>query len=451
MGFDWKSARSSLAGIELLDAWLRLPTGKDQVHEVAFIVEHVSDGHPSQLEQKIMAADRENTHSRLALLREHVESGALTVEPLIGSGSEERQFSRITSQRRGPELTGREEQTIADALTIALSAKSCGSDALLLSFDVAGMNPGDATSDREWNLKSTRVRKAWGQAGERGAGVKIAQPGAGWLVHKAFGDTNNRGNGTDDVSPSNANHTARPDVTRAVNAVSSVMIAEFFEGVSGAAPGAELVNLPMSFGALETSRQLSVSSVDLAQSIRTALDRGCHICVLPSLDACPPILARSIEHAVANNMLIVVSAGSVGSDTPITQMEGTITVSGCDQADAPIESARRGDAVDVVAPARGVWCADPFDNDCALAPFEGTGLAAGQVAGIAALWLAHNGAAKVAGHCQDIGVTMHTLFLRCVQETARRPNGWDTDRDGCGVIDAQALMRLDPTTVTMRA
>jgi hypothetical protein len=118
--------------------------------------------------------------------------------------------------------------------------------------------------------------------------------------------------------------------------------------------------------------------------------------------------------------------------------ESCIAVAGTRPDDRAWKGSARGSRVAISAPATQVWAADP-KKDAARA--QGTSFAVAIVAGVAALWLAHHGRARL---LQRYGgkVPLQYVFKYLLRRTARSAP-IDPATYGPGIVDAVALLQAD--------
>jgi serine protease len=137
-----------------------------------------------------------------------------------------------------------------------------------------------------------------------------------------------------------------------------------------------------------------------------------------------------------------------------------IGVSACEITDAPFRDGVYGKHIAVSAPGFEVWRAGttrnnalPHGKDFFVERSEGSSYATAIAAGVCALWQSRWGRDKLIGK-RDLsgpGNTrepggrypphhLMTAFLMCLENTARKPVGFDREKYGCGIIDAKALL-----------
>lgn len=96
----------------------------------------------------------------------------------------------------------------------------------------------------------------------------------------------------------------------------------------------------------------------------------------------------------------------------------------------------------ITAPAHqicGPWRGRPSDPVTKVGFGSGTSYATASVAGIAALWLSHFGRQNLINR---VGRgNLQAFFRYKLRQSARCPEGWDTNHWGAGIVDAEALLK----------
>jgi hypothetical protein len=68
-------------------------------------------------------------------------------------------------------------------------------------------------------------------------------------------------------------------------------------------------------------------------------------------------------------------------------------------------------------------------------------------AGVAALWLERFGFAALQAEAHGRGLPLQELFRAAIKQTAEVPPGWDKTDMGAGILNAEALLELDPAQI----
>jgi hypothetical protein len=153
-------------------------------------------------------------------------------------------------------------------------------------------------------------------------------------------------------------------------------------------------------------------------------------------------IVDALDTASRHNVIVLAAAGN---DVPKREVgfparyEYVIAVAGVNARSTPWTGSSRGPAVAFAAPGENVWTArEFFEDDTAhhcVQMGTGTSYAVATAAGVAALW--------VSKHRADLRgrSNLSELFRSLARQTARTPRGWDPDKFGPGIIDADALLR----------
>jgi hypothetical protein len=156
-----------------------------------------------------------------------------------------------------------------------------------------------------------------------------------------------------------------------------------------------------------------------------------------------------VRAAVAGGAIVMAAAGNqVGVVVAPAAYPECIAVAATNVEDQPWAGSSRGTMVDVSAPGESVWVAavdsgtNPprFHHD----RHHGTSFAVATLAGVAALWIAHHGYARIVERVGQANV--HAAFLTLLRSHGHRlppewsQNGWDRAY-GVGIVDAHALLR----------
>jgi subtilisin family serine protease len=302
--------------------------------------------------------------------------------------------------------------------------------------------PAEPALADDWALKALRIPEAWAyseslQRPSRGNGVVVAQPDTGTTAHTELSGVSTisgRDIIDDDADPTDPmDYPGHPGHG---TGTASVVFSSPAGRISGAAPAAQL----MPIRAVRSVVQVTPLSV--AQALDWATEHKADVITL-SLGGLPSeTLLRALRRAVAADVIVLAAAGNcVRLVVFPARYEECIAVAGSNAADAPWRGTCRGSAVDVAAPAQNVLRAEP--DHASVGHGQGTSFAVALTAGVAALWLAHHGRAKVVDAAHANGETVQQMFARLLKSTTRRPTVWDASTFGTGIVDARALLGAD--------
>ena len=214
-------------------------------------------------------------------------------------------------------------------------------------------------------------------------------------------------------------------------------------GMRGSAPRARLVPIRCtdSGAVFDQSR--------IAQAIDYARRHGAQVITM-SLGGVPSrALHEAVRKAVAANVIVIAAAGNCVTEVvwPARYAE-MIALGGTNEKDQPWRGSCRGEAVTISAPGEFVLRADGNDAQhppSRVSASEGTSFATALTAGVAALWLAHHGRDQLIA-ALPAGTTLQQMFRRLLARSADRPPGFDHDLYGAGIVDALALLKLEPAS-----
>lgn len=297
--------------------------------------------------------------------------------------------------------------------------------------------------DRSWAITNARIDRAWTLS--RGEGIIIAQPDTGVAMHDELRPEHL---GLDRAIDILTGQAAPTDPLRAGmanpghgTATGSVAAGRTEGRIAGAAPAATLVPIRC----IDDVKIFNAAPV--AAAIAHAIRVGAQVITM-SLGGIPSrAIHAAVQRAVAADIIVVAAAGNcVRTVVWPARYAEVIAVGGTNAADKVWKGSSRGDAVDISAPAEFVWVArrqSPADTDLGrVEPGQGTSFATALTAGCAALWLAHHGPQAVVAEARKRGVSVQELFRRALALTARRPDGWNGDDHGAGIVDAERLLGL---------
>lgn len=307
----------------------------------------------------------------------------------------------------------------------------------------------DLPGDENWAIKKARIPEAWQFAQDQGrpvggAGSVVFQPDTGIVdTHVALPPgMAHRPGAANFVEPGQPPIDLRRGGRNPGHGTGTgSVIASPGGSMSGAAPAATVVPLRC----IESVAVFDQSPV--AQAISHAQRHGAHVITM-SLGGVPSsALQAAARQAVANNVIVVAAAGNcVGEVVWPARYDEVIAIAGVNEASKPWQGSCRGPSVAVSAPAEFVRRADGTDTaipPAAVSGGQGTSFAVAMTAGIAALWLAYHGRAELIAQL-PAGRTLQDQFRRLLRRTAQTPPGFDTRKYGAGIVDALALLQIDP-------
>jgi len=212
--------------------------------------------------------------------------------------------------------------------------------------------------------------------------------------------------------------------------------------VTGIAPKSNLVPIRA------VRSVIRIFSGNVARAIYHATKNKCQVISL-SLGGLPSrALRASIEYAVNNNVIVVAAAGNcVNYVVYPAKYDICIAIAATNIKDKPWRGSAFGPSIDVSAPGEFVWRAlreRNSDLTNRASGGQGTSYATANVAGVAALWLAHHGPKNLLNEFGPY-TKLQFLFKRLLKENPRVPANWDKSRYGAGIIDAAALLDIKPS------
>ncbi|MCE8536881.1 S8/S53 family peptidase [Ruegeria pomeroyi] len=305
-------------------------------------------------------------------------------------------------------------------------------------------------ADRNWALRLIRADRAMTRFGVTGAGQRIGQPDTGVAAHneldhgidmaRGYNFVDNTPDPTDPLLPSmgSPGHGT---------GTASLVISRRSGRVNGSAPRASLVPL-------RTNNAVVVGSwVPVARALDHARAQGCRI-VTMSLGSGfgPRVMRRAVARAVSADMIVMAAAGNCVRFVTYPAFDrNVIAVAGVDHAGRRWRGSCRGPEVDVSAPAENLHVARRRPGQVDLSDVtdtgQGTSFAVALTAGVAALWLEHHGWSALRQEAHRRGWPLQELFRAALSQTAHAPAGWDHGLMGAGIVDAEALLALDPADI----
>lgn len=329
-------------------------------------------------------------------------------------------------------------------------------EALDSSGSSSGPGDGPPPANRAWHLGHMRVREAWKfseDAGkpDRGRGVSITYPDTGAAEHvslrgriqPAWNYFDNNANTTDPL-----NYWGNPGHGTSVGAVA---VGNRQTDMCGVAPEAGL----RPFRAVQVVLVRESNAWSIADSILRGVKLGSQVAAIslgsPYYERSKPpeILAKAIAHATEHGRVVVAAAGNwiYRAQTSKVTYPGwdrnVICAGNSTFANTGYDGACRGPEVTVSAPGLHVWTAwrgKPEDRVDAVGAGTGTSYSTANIAGVAALWIAHHGWQAIVAAARG-PERVSALFRHIIRKTAKVPPGWNTGEYGAGVIDAFEVLK----------
>lgn len=303
----------------------------------------------------------------------------------------------------------------------------------------------DPPDDTGWAPALVRAPAAWEMAS--GKGVRIGHADTGYTNHSELDGAldlttavdllDATGNGVDPLQANMANPGHG-------TATGSVIASRRSGRIFGIAPEALLVPIRC----IDDVKVFNQAPV--AAAIAYAQSMGCHI-ISMSLGGVPShALYTAITSAVNDNIIVLAAAGNcVTTVVWPARYDEVIAVAGCNHKERPWIGSCHGAAVDITAPAEHVWCAkaEAAPEATAIKAGQGTSYAVATVAGAAALWIEHHGRDAIVAEAGRRGITVQILFKIALQATSRKPDHWDVDQFGPGILDVLALLEMPLTDI----
>jgi thermitase len=293
----------------------------------------------------------------------------------------------------------------------------------------------------------------------KGEGIVVGHPDAGFRQHREIIDVptsrvlDNRGFDLVDDNPSSDD----PQGGHGLGTASVLMSAVGGPDgnfVTGVAPAAELVPFRVTKPHLFFPAPVLFSSgmSRLGDAIFRAVDAGCHVISI-SLGWLPnEKVRRAVQHAVERDVIVVAAAGNqVRFVVWPAHYDEVISCAGCTSRRRRWSGSSRGRRVDVTGPAEDVWKAAIDDGQQTVEQSNGTSFAAASVAGLAALWLAFWGRARLLARYQG-EFRLATVFRELLLASVDPPPA-EADGDfGRGIVNARRLLEQPlPTRDELRA
>jgi serine protease len=303
-----------------------------------------------------------------------------------------------------------------------------------------------------WSLELTRVTEAWPNhfPGSKtpGEGVLIGHPDSGYRNHPEIASSLLISKGFDffreDNDPKDELENKFPwqsggHGTGTASVIVSPMGAAAPgapNSVSGTAPGAKLIPFRVS------DSSVIVDGLNLARAIERAADAGAQVISISMGGLGSERLHDAVVYARNKGVIVLAAAGNCVRFVVFpAAYEEVVAVAACDAELGIWKGSSRGSAVDITAPGDRVWIAvaSSNDNDDIVGQSSGTSYAVATVAGIAALWIAKHGRAKLIKACGSER-NIPPTFMRLLRETATPVPAWSRGEFGGGLVNADALL-----------
>ncbi|OLS43828.1 hypothetical protein BV509_05430 [Rhodovulum sulfidophilum] len=302
----------------------------------------------------------------------------------------------------------------------------------------------------DWAVSAINVKPVWAR-GITGQGVLVAQPDTGVADHPELAGALDLGHAwntlTGTADPTDPLSTAMGNPGHGT-ATSSTVASRAPGRVFGAAPGAKVAPIRCLDAVV-----LGLDPTPVARAILHAVHAGADVISMSLGGALySPALAAALKTAARAGIVIVSAAGNCVQPIVVypARDPNVVGMAGTNHLDKPWKGTSRGRQVAAAAPAENVRVArrKPGDNGQGTTePSQGTSFATALTAGVAALWVQHLGRQRVRDEAARIGITVTDLFRTALKATARRPAGWPQGM-GAGIVDADALLRLDLSRIS---
>jgi lambda repressor-like predicted transcriptional regulator len=306
----------------------------------------------------------------------------------------------------------------------------------------------DLPDNPDWAMIKTHTPGAWAFSEQqnlpsRGEGIRIFQPDTGvvrWHSELPEG-LENDSSALNLIEPGNPPVDTMSDGRNRGHGTgtASVVVSPEAGNMRGAAPRAKLIPVRC----LETVAVFNQSKV--AQAIDHARRSGAHVITMSLGGVFSDALHAALRKAVEANIIVLAAAGNcVGTVVWPARYEEAIAVGGINEAFQPWRGSSHGAAVDISGPAEFVQRASASDPKIPglVTGGQGTSFATAHLAGVAALWLAHHGRDNLIQGLPR-GVSLQQLFRNLAASSAQVPEGFDRNEFGAGIVNAEALLKLD--------
>jgi thermitase len=297
-----------------------------------------------------------------------------------------------------------------------------------------------SSTPHDWAIQLCNVRGAWSaSAVPPGKGVVVGHPDTGYTDHPqldaralkpglGYNFYENVPSPKDLMTGGSAGHGT---------STGSVIVSADDPAVIGVSPSATLVPMRVNDSVIHFSWRR------LCEALYWAVNKKFHVV---SMSLGGPwggsgTLEDAVRTATQNGLILVSAAGNKWPSVvyPACFPE-VIATAACNADSAPWSGSSNGPEVDITAPGESVWRALTSENSQqTIDRSSGTSYAAAHVAGMCALWIAHNGGWNAL--CKLYGPAgVGGVFKEALQSSAKAPRGWDTQNFGPGIADAHGLL-----------
>ena len=309
--------------------------------------------------------------------------------------------------------------------------------------------------DTSWSLRKMNVGPArllvppvGGK--QLGEGIRICHPDSGWTAHVDLDDARIDRSAT--INLVEGGNDAHDPLGYQGNpghgtATGSVLVSDGQLGAStgtttpgvvvGLAPKATLVPIRT------FNNVVRIFDSNVARAVQHATRAQCDVISMSLGGRAFFGLERAINDAVRRDIIVVNAAGNcIGMVVAPASYDNAIAVAATNAIDKPWKGSSKGRAVDISAPGEDVYVAEATPGPGPGAQVKdgnGTSFATAAIAGAAADWIAFHG--RDAIKAAQGSLTRRDLFLRAMQATARKPDGWDDQRYGAGILDLKRLLQ----------
>jgi len=334
----------------------------------------------------------------------------------------------------------------------------------------------DSPKDRAWHLRNMKVPEAWKLSQKKGfsvkgSGVKIGHPDTGYSDHIDFDDNaleKDKENNfiekdrlpidplppkTILTHPGHGTSTGSVIISRGDVTDSPPKNSEGGTTGLGKATGVACEADLVPYRAVRGVVRFTYKNIDKA--IVKAVNDKCSVISLSLGGTGHSSLNAAMEYAIGHNVIIVAAAGNRPAKGVVypARYPFCIAVAATNVDDKTWDGSARGKEVTVSAPGESVWRAlrtQPHENIDIVEPSCGTSYSAANVAGLAALWLAHHKRSNLIEQFND-DTKLQFVFKRLLEDSANPPKEWNDREFGSGIVDAEMLLKTDPNKVRILA